>query len=627
MRAADADWSETPSPSSDLGANRAPSATSRRDALVRFSWGLVDTSLVIVAVFAAAWLRYDLHLDTTFGMEIVQFALALGGAFVFGMMVVGFRARSHVRGSFEETAQVLKVGALAWIIAVAAVFATPWFDVPRSLPFVAPALAVLGMFAVRFLVRSYRWGRSAARPEDTRVVVFGAGRGGKQLLRALHSDVSTGPRLVPVALLDDDPLKRRWRLSGHKVAGTLSDLPKVVKHTGATTLAVAIPSIDQAGLRRIQAAAEDLDLDVMVLPPPAQILGAAQGADLRRLNLEDLLGRRSVSLDASAIAQVITGRIVLVTGAGGSIGSELCRQISRFGPARLALLDRDESALHAAQMSLTGRALLDDGSLALCDIRDFDSTLAIFEQVPPDLVFHAAALKHLTLLEQFPLEAWKSNVLGTRNVLEAAHRVGVQTFVNISTDKAADPTCVLGYSKRVAERITADYADRSPGTYVSVRFGNVLGSRGSVITAFTEQIERGGPVTVTHPDVERYFMLIPEACQLVLQAAAIGADGEVMVLDMGTPVKIADVAKQLIRMSRKSGIEIVYTGLRPGEKLSEALFSTADAAQPSAHPMVTHVEAPRLDASRVTTVRHVDHEQARHWMADEAMAARDAAHA
>lgn len=206
-------------------------------------------------------------------------------------------------------------------------------------------------------------------------------------------------------------------------------------------------------------------------------------------------------------------------------------------------------------------------------------------------------------------------------------RVGVQTFVNISTDKAADPTCVLGYSKRVAERITADYADRSPGTYVSVRFGNVLGSRGSVITAFTEQIERGGPVTVTHPDVERYFMLIPEACQLVLQAAAIGADGEVMVLDMGTPVKIADVAKQLIRMSRKSGIEIVYTGLRPGEKLSEALFSTADAAQPSAHPMVTHVEAPRLDASRVTTVRHVDHEQARHWMADEAMAARDAAHA
>lgn len=344
------------------------------------------------------------------------------------------------------------------------------------------------------------------------------------------------------------------------------------------------------------------------------LIGPPQGADLRQLNLEDLLGRGRVELDAGAITESISGKRVLVTGAGGSIGAELCRQISRFGPAKLVLLDRDESALHATQMSMTGRALLDDGTLALCDIRDPEALRALFEREQPQIVFHAAALKHLTLLEQFPLEAWKTNVLGTLNVLEAAQQVGVETFVNISTDKAAHPTCVLGYSKRVAERLTARFADRDDNTYVSVRFGNVLGSRGSVITAFTAQIERGGPVTVTHPDVERYFMLIPEACQLVLQAAAIGNDGEVMVLDMGEPMKIVDVAKTLIDLSGKRDIDIVYTGLRPGEKMSEVLFSPGEHIQRSAHPLVTHVTVPPLPTSAVRTTRHDGPHDALRWM-------------
>jgi len=589
----------------------------RREHLVRAGWALVDAALVVLSVYAAAWLRFDLSLDATFGQEIHRFAAALGGSFLALSLGFALFTRGHPRGSFEETAQVLRVGILALALALIGVFATPWFKVPRSLPFVAPSFALLAMFAVRFVIRSYRWGRTSVRDHDKPVIVYGAGRGGQQLVRALMADVSDDPRIVPVSILDDDPLKKRWRLHGLRVRGGLDSLEQVVEATGAKAIAVAIPSIDQVGLRRVQQRAEELDLEVLVLPTTAQLLGSPRGADLRRLNLEDLLGRRPVQLDTSAIAATVTGKVVLVTGAGGSIGSELCRQISRFGPARLVMLDRDESALHAVQMSLTGRALLDDGSLALCDIRDPEAVQTIFDDVRPDIVFHAAALKHLTLLEQFPLEAWKTNVLGSRHVLAAAQRTGVSVFVNISTDKAADPTCVLGYSKRVAERLTADYATHAEGTYVSVRFGNVLGSRGSVLTAFTEQIERGGPVTVTHPDVERYFMLIPEACQLVLQAAAIGNDGEVMVLDMGTPVKIAEVARQLISMSGRKGVEIVYTGLRPGEKMSEALFSSADQVQASAHSLVNHVTVPHIDADVVASTEFASPQDAREWMVAE----------
>jgi FlaA1/EpsC-like NDP-sugar epimerase len=590
----------------------------KRDALVRWSWTVADTLIVAGAPYAAVVLRYDLDSTAAIASGVHEFAATSAIVFFLIAAVSARLSGTHVRGSFEETSQVLSRCVIAALVPAAILYLTPWFSVPRSVPIIAPALALLGMFALRFVVRSYRWGRRGkARPDDQRIVIFGAGQGGKQLVRALLADETSTDRLVPVAILDDDPRKRRWKLSGIRVRGSLRELPNVIARTGATALAVAIPSIGHEDLRRVQEAADRLDLDILVLPSPAQLLDSPKGTDLCRLNLEDLLGRRSVSLDSSAIARTITGKVVLVTGAGGSIGSELCRQIHRYGPAKLILLDRDESALHAAQMSLTGRALLDDGTLALCDIRDFAAVLEVFDRERPDIVFHAAALKHLTLLEQFPLEAWKTNVIGSLNVLEAAHRIGVETFVNISTDKAAGPTCVLGYSKRVAERLTADYAARDDSIYVSVRFGNVLGSRGSVITAFTSQVERGGPLTVTHPDVERYFMLIPEACQLVLQAASMGRDGEVMVLDMGEPVKILDVAKRLIRMSGKRNIQIDFTGLRPGEKLSEALFSELDEIEPSAHPLVSHVSVPAIGAASVESTTMSTHEEARAWMLTE----------
>ncbi|QIM21555.1 polysaccharide biosynthesis protein [Phycicoccus sp. HDW14] len=277
-------------------------------------------------------------------------------------------------------------------------------------------------------------------------------------------------------------------------------------------------------------------------------------------------------------------------------------------PERLVLLDRDESALHAVQLDLDGEGLLQNENIVLADIRDLSTLRRRFREHRPDIVFHAAALKHLPLLERFPAEAWQTNVLGTLNVLTAAEEVGVGTFVNVSTDKAADPTSVLGYSKRVAERLTAGFAERGDGRYLSVRFGNVLGSRGSVVPAFTAQIRRGGPVTITHPDVRRYFMLIPEACQLVMQAATMEAAGEVLVLDMGEQVKIVDLARTLISMSGQPDVEIAFTGLRPGEKLAEDLFGQADDHRVTTHELITATDVPPLPASVVGTTHPEPHE-------------------
>jgi FlaA1/EpsC-like NDP-sugar epimerase len=288
---------------------------------------------------------------------------------------------------------------------------------------------------------------------------------------------------------------------------------------------------------------------------------------------------------------------VLVTGAGGSIGSELCRQIHRFDPAELMMLDRDESALHATQLSIHGRALLDSPDIILADIRDAESIAAIFTERRPQVVFHAAALKHLPLLERYPEEAWKTNVLGTLNVLRAAEVVHVERFVNISTDKAANPISVLGRSKRVGEQVVAHAAKRSRGVLLSVRFGNVLGSRGSVLTTFAEQIATGSPLTVTHPDVTRFFLTIPEAVQLAVYAAAIGEPGEALVLDMGSPVRIADVARQLMGLAGRSS-QIVYTGLRVGEKLHEELLGDDEVPRRPIHPAVSHVDVPVLDPAR-----------------------------
>jgi FlaA1/EpsC-like NDP-sugar epimerase len=317
--------------------------------------------------------------------------------------------------------------------------------------------------------------------------------------------------------------------------------------------------------------------------------------DVRDIDVTDFLGRQPIDTDVDAIASYLTGKRVMVTGAGGSIGSELCRQIAKFGPSELIMMDRDESALHAVQLSIHGRALLNSDDTELGDIRDARYVRELFARRSPHVVFHAAALKHLPLLEAAPGEAVKTNIWGTQNVLEAAMDSGVERFVNISTDKAANPCSVLGYSKRLAEGLTSAAAASADGTFMSVRFGNVLGSRGSVLTTFTAQIAHGGPVTVTDPRVTRYFMTIREAVQLVIQAGALGSNGDVLVLDMGEPIAIQAVAEQLIDLAGKP-VEIIYTGLREGEKMHEELFGDDEDDVRPRHPLISHAPVPVFQA-------------------------------
>jgi FlaA1/EpsC-like NDP-sugar epimerase len=562
----------------------------------RWRWAGLDGLLWLVATLAAVFLRFDFNITQALAPNSLVFSAGTTAAYLLLGGLMGPYAVGHSRGSFEEILDLSQTAMVVGVISLVVNVLSPLQLVPRSTPVTGAFVALVAMLAVRMVWRTRR-ARDRTGTADKRVIVFGAGEGGRQLVRTMMKDPSAG--LLPVVLVDDDPLKARLSIDGVRVRGTRTDIANLADQTNATTLAVAVPSADSALLTDLRELSSEAGLDVLVLPPVSQLFRKPTGRDLRALDLADLLGRRPIELDSAAIANTINGKVVLVTGAGGSIGSELCRQIAKFGPKQLLMLDRDESALHSTQMSLTGRGLLDGEDTLLADIRDPERLEEIFAEHSPQIVFHAAALKHLPLLERYPLEAWKTNVVGSLNVLEAAFAHGVETFVNVSTDKAANPTSVLGYSKRLTERLTSNFARRGNSTYVSVRFGNVLGSRGSVITAFTSQIESGGPITVTHPEVERYFMLIPEACQLVLQSAAIGTDGQVMVLDMGTPTKINDVAKTLIDLSGRNDIEIVYTGLRPGEKLSEELFTPGEDIRQSAHPLVSHVDVTELPSSVV----------------------------
>jgi FlaA1/EpsC-like NDP-sugar epimerase len=386
--------------------------------------------------------------------------------------------------------------------------------------------------------------------------------------------------------------------------GGRGNIPTAITQTGARTVIFSVANADADLVREVRDATVQAGATFKVLPPMRELVDhRISVADVRDVEITDLLGRRHVVADLVTGDSGLAGRRILVTGAGGSIGSELCRQIMRGNPGELMMLDRDESALHGLQLSLSGRALLDGPELILADLRDAEGIARIIADRRPEIIFHAAALKHLTLLQRHPGEAVKTNVWGTLSVLNACRDVA--KFVNISTDKAANPTSVLGYSKRITERLTAHTATLTDGTLLSVRFGNVLSSRGSVVTAFRSQIEAGMPITVTHPEVTRYFMTVQEAVHLVLQAAAIGRDGEALVLDMGKPVRIDDVARQLAAQA-STPTRIVYTGLRPGEKLHEDLLGDGEADVRPLHPLISHVPVAPLDPAEVRALDPFD---------------------
>ncbi|MDZ5661161.1 nucleoside-diphosphate sugar epimerase/dehydratase [Nocardioides sp. S-58] len=525
------------------------------------------------------------------------------------LLVVGaatkfYRGRFLV-GSFEEALGLaLHFFGVAAVMVVTAPFLNP--DLPRSLPVLAPPIALVGAAAGRWCYRAVR-SRGAGHSTDERrpVLIYGAGDAGRQVLRLVRSDRT--PALTPVGFLDDNPGKRHLRIHGVPVLGPGADLAHVAESSGAEAVILAVPGASGDLVDRVQKDAAAAGLEVFVLPRLGDLIGGqVKAGDIRPVEISDVLGRHQIKTDVSSIADYIAGKRVLITGAGGSIGSELARQLRRFGPATMVMLDRDESALHAVQLSIYGHGMLDTPETVLVDIRDTEGLRAIFADVRPEIVFHAAALKHLPMLERFPAEGWKTNVLGTLNLLELSREMGVQRFVNISTDKAADASSVLGSTKRLAEQLTAWYAHETGLPYISVRFGNVLGSRGSMLHTFTTQIAQGGPVTVTHPDVTRFFMTIPEACELVIQAGALGKGGEAMVLDMGEPVEILAVAKRMIELSGASGIEIVFSGLRQGEKLHETLFGEQEAAEPTEHALIRRVPVAAVAPDTLVTPAFVD---------------------
>lgn len=517
--------------------------------------------------------------------------------------VTGLYRRRWLPFSFEEVGVASLTTGIAGLLVVLTGYAVHGH--PRGPVVWFTASVGMAVLAVRYARRlSARWRQSAQAKSRTPLIVIGAGEGGARAIRAMLN-ATEGP-YRPVALLDDDPANARRRIMGVRVRGTTADLAGVAKAHHASAVLIAIPSASPELLQRIHRAAQAARLETLVLPPVQQLVGSGSTAEMRAYNDEDVLRRKMVSLDMTPVRELISGKRVLVTGAGGSIGSELSRQLAGLEPSALVLVDHDDSLLHAVHRSLDmSPAVIQE----LADIRDRTRLAEIFTTHRPEIVFHAAALKHVPALESAPEEGWKTNVLGSRNVLSAAEAAGVQQFVNISTDKAADPVNVLGRTKRLAEHLTAAVAERTGLRYVSVRFGNVIGSRGSVMETFQYQIDSGGPVTVTDPEVTRFFMAVREAVRLTLQAATIGNPGEVLVLDMGAPVRILDVARQLVEQSGRQ-IEIVFTGLRPGEKLHEVLTAPGESAARLRHPLIDHVQVPpawpelgeRYDAQEVASL-------------------------
>ena len=514
--------------------------------------------------------------------------------------IVGIYRRRWRYGSFDEVKGLILSALITTVVLMGIRFLDTSVDAfPRS------AIIAGGIFGLFFTTASrYTWRlvreqlRRPSAHNSTKLIIYGAGEGGIQIVNTMLRNPNS--MYLPVAFLDDNSKTHRLRISGVPVLGGRGEIAKVAQRTGASTLLIAIPTADSTVVGEIVELARQSKLEVKILPVVQSLDDReVDTADIRDLTDEDLLGRRRVKINLDEISQYLVNRRVLVTGAGGSIGSELCRQLVKFNPGELIMLDRDESALHEVQLSIYGRALLDTPQTVLADLRDKKAINEIFETRKPQVVFHAAALKHLPLLERYPHEAYQTNVLGTLTMLTAAQRAGVEIFVNISTDKAANPISVLGFSKRIAERLTAAFAFSSgPGKYISVRFGNVLGSRGSVLMSFRDQISKGGPVTVTHRGVTRYFMTISEAVQLVVQAGAIGQTGEVLVLDMGKPVNIHDVAEQLVKNSGKP-IKIEVVGLRVGEKVHEELFADGETDERPRHPLISHVLVKAIDQTSV----------------------------
>ncbi len=561
--------------------------------------------MVVTAYLAILVLRFDgnvpPHWWTSFWSFIpVAAVLHLMSNYLFGLYGPMWRYASVL-----EARRLVLAGATAalLVLAAGAFLGGAGRPLPISVIAMGSALSLMGFGAIRFQSRLFAFRRRTAGERPRRVLLVGAGDAGEMVIKDLHRNVSLG--LDPVAVVDDDPRKMGRSLQGVRVMGTRASIPSLIAKLDVDQVLLTIPSATSDLVREVATQCEEAHVLLKVLPSVQEVVGGKVTArDIRDLRIEDILGRQQVDIDLDAVEGLLRGRRVLITGAGGSIGSEIARQAATFAPSSLVLVDHDETHLHdvLADVGLQGTSVL-------ADIRDRDRILEVFLKHRPEVVFHAAAHKHVPILEAQPAEAVRTNVLGTANVAEAAVAAQVERFVLISTDKAISPVSVMGASKLLAEQIVRSFD--GPGcVFCAVRFGNVLGSRGSVIPTFLRQIARGGPVTVTDPSMTRYFMSAQEAVQLVLQAAALSRGGEVFTLDMGEPVNILALARKLIRLAGRvpdRDVPIAIVGVRPGEKLAEDMLDVDEERLPSAHPAIMVSRPSRPDQARLRwTLRRLE---------------------
>ena len=537
---------------------------------------LLDSLIVSFAIFAATWIVYP-NIDNYNTTILVITALALLAFHHLFAFIYKLYNKVWAYASVGELFAIVKAITLSIISAAIVQFLINDFTIYRRALIVTWLLHIILIGGSRFAWRVVRDRYIFSNKGKMRTLIVGAGSAGTMIARQLknnHDDAE----LLPVAFVDDDISKQRMEMYGVPVLGRIKDIPTIVENHNIEHVVIAIPSLKNGELNKIVTKCNETNAKVKMIPKIEDLMtGKVSVSHLKNVEVEDLLGRNPVELDINSISKDVTAKTVLVTGAGGSIGSELCRQLMRFTPGRIVLVGHGEFSIYSIDMELKqtyGQANIEIIPV-IGDVQDRDRIFEIIDTYQPTVIYHAAAHKHVPLMEYNPKEAIKNNVIGTKNVAEAADTFGVGAFVLISSDKAVNPTNVMGATKRVAEMVIQNLAKVSKTKFVAVRFGNVLGSRGSVIPLFKKQIARGGPVTVTHPEMTRYFMTIPEASRLVIQASTLAHGGEIFVLDMGEPVKIADLAKNLINLSGSTveEIGIEYSGIRPGEKMYEELLN------------------------------------------------------
>jgi len=565
---------------------------------------LIQVGLIALSNLIAFALRFEAQIPHDYWQMMLQGLPLVSAIYIVVFWVFGVEKGLWRYIGFHDLKLIVSASLTSLIVCYLLMHSTlGWYGYPRTVIILTGLLSLVFLVGIRGFTRVLREWTSATQSNAVRILIVGAGSAGEMLARDLT--INSRYQYKPVVFVDDNPGKQKRTIHGIPVGGTIADIPALIRRSDVQELVVAIPSASTELIQRILAAASSSGVPIKTLPSTRQILvNSVLMQQVRPMSLEDLLQREPIETDLKELYPLLRGRRIMVTGAGGSIGSELCRQVAHYQPAMLILFERHENSLHALDLEL--RALYPSVNLRVVvgDVTHEGQVRAMLKTGRPDIIFHAAAYKHVPMMERNVAEAIRNNVFGTKVVAQAACAARVERMVLISSDKAVNPCNVMGATKRLAESIIQLLNKQGPTKFTTVRFGNVLGSAGSVVPLFTEQIKKGGPVTVTHPEIKRYFMTIPESVQLILQATLRGAGGDLFVLDMGEQIRVVDLARNMIMLSGHMldrDIKITFIGLRPGEKLYEELFEQGEQVEPTSHSKIKRaVCGPSLSATELT---------------------------